>query len=257
MIYLVCGYRGSGKDTLFKQLSDNSSIPFNWIILRNPSIPFTFNQLITQSINQLITQSSGALSGGVINRIKRVSFADNLKKSVLEWIQFPSHLDPEIFKDMSLKEIEDKNGIKLRDGCDRSLSLRDYYRSFGQIKRLEDPDYWCKLSFSHLPVSALSAQSFIVTDWRYHNEYEYLNKLVGNGGITNKLPNKLTNTLTNELITMRVFRKSVAIPPMIPSEHSLDDFATDYVFIPEQNHLEELQYLCKQFPFYQDYILTS
>lgn len=237
MIYLVCGYRGSGKDTLFKQLSDNSSIPFNWIILRNPSIPFTFNQLINQSIN----------------RINRVSFADNLKKSVLEWVQFPSHLDPEIFKDMSLKEIEDKNGIKLMDGCDRSLSLRDYYRSFGQIKRSEDPDYWCKLSFSHLPVSALSAQSFIVTDWRYHNEYEYLNKLVGNGGI----PNKLTNKLPNTLITMRVFRKSVPIPPMIPSEHNLDDFATDYVFIPEQNHLEELQYLCKRFPFYQDYILTS
>lgn len=77
----------------------------------------------------------------------------------------------------------------------------------------------------------------IVTDFRFPDEFY------------------LFRSQWPELLTIRVFRMDVPIPPLDEtSEHSLDNFLTDCLFVPTP---DDFTAAVKQFPQYRDYVLLD
>jgi hypothetical protein len=77
----------------------------------------------------------------------------------------------------------------------------------------------------------------MITDWRFYNELDCM---------LEEYPN---------LLTCRLFRSDVPIPPdNVVSEHSLKDYATTLLLIPDKEG--EFEKAVKIFPQYTGYIKT-
>ena len=144
-ILMVCGYRGTGKDTLCEQF--NSIKPFNWKVLGKRDIQHALR----------------------IQPAKRIAYADVLKKTVHKMLGINEDINTEPLKEMLLLQIEKIIGYELSKQYDKNKSLRDYYIQYAKEKRQEDENYWC----SRIELKELKG-TIMVTDWRYKNEYEYV-----------------------------------------------------------------------------------
>lgn len=138
-VILVCGYRRTGKDTLYHKLSHpNETQLFNWQVYR-PS----------NSSNNLNLDHSPV----------RLAFADILKEEASEKYQIPLVISD---ADKDIKQF-----IHYQTG--EMVSARDIYIEWGAIRRKEDPNYWCKVAFESID----NESCVIVTDWRFENEIAY------------------------------------------------------------------------------------
>ena len=171
---MVCGYRGTGKDYLAAQLS-NDPIPFNWKVYGHDDAEF--------------------IDIGV-PRV-RVSFADELKRQVME----AEGIEPGTYS-------EELKSTVIRDG----LTFRDILIDVATKKRAEVPTYWAEYAIKRFLESHGEGTPFIVTDWRFPNELEYL------------------RSIQISPITIRVYCPTV---PRVDteSETALDDVLTDFVLV--------------------------
>lgn len=148
----------------------------------------------------------------------RIAFADSLKEDVHRKYGFvadDSNKDQVFVFDPETGELV----------APRTLYIREAKRC-----RDLDPDYFTKRALDGARVD----KSIIITDFRNPNELEYVKKLNPN------------------IITARIFRKSVEIPnKSITSEHYLDDILTDLVITDEQTTMEDV---IKIFPQYARWI---
>ncbi len=149
----------------------------------------------------------------------RASYADELKKDTKEKMVKSGIIDQE-FDTEKYKD-------SIIPGTNRS------FRSFLIEELLEknkiDPDYYTnklELDISRNP---------IVTDWRY----------------ATGLPH-IKSRYSCQIITIRVYRACVKVNPK-QFEHELDDFATDYLFVPTRNDYNSC---CKVLPQYSSYSLV-
>ena len=155
--------------------------------------------------------------------VTRKAFADELKKEVSEIYKIPSDIhncdkDKKIF-------IHYKNGT--------SVSARDLYIEWANIRLEQDPDYWSDKVLKNIDPDRLN----IITDWRFHHELNYISKYDLN------------------IMTARVYRSEVAEPDSsITSEHDLDNYTTDILFVRDE---QEFEIAKKRFPQYSDYKYIS
>lgn len=204
MLTLICGYRRTGKDYLFGKLSTKT--PASMRIYKNPLVT-TYN----------ITN---------YNNFVRIAFADILKQEASGLYDIPTGI------------FDDEKDVKCYEHyrTGEMVSARDIYNEWGQIRRNEDPDYWCKLALRD--VTTNRDINYIVTDWRFRNELEYGRE---------HFPT---------LITARVYRSQVEEPPNnVISEHDLDHLATDLLITLDND--EEFISAVKRFPQYRNYILDG
>ena len=147
-VYLVCGFRRTGKDTLLAQFNrdPNCPIPFdNWEIRARPSQPYFL----------------------IVQPVKQVSFAQPLKDMVIKKLGMPVDTDIEAIKDQPLSE-------EFRQSYSKGTTFRDVLIEVAKEGRLQDPDYWCKSAFAP---NLSSPIPIMVTDWRYPNEKDFVAKL--------------------------------------------------------------------------------
>lgn len=134
-IIMITGYRGSGKDTLNKQLSGTSHIPFNWIIYANPEVDKPFPHYL---------------------KARRVAFADILKDEVIASL---GNILPEGFDRDRDKEMMLSTGKTFRQHCiDTAMSARAV-----------NVDHWSTKAMSQVK----PGESIVITDWRFQNEIKY------------------------------------------------------------------------------------
>jgi hypothetical protein len=218
---LITGYRGTGKDSLFKLFQNNAQImdfeeEKNIAEFSDGSCWFVFAE----------DTKFDFLLGSKKIQPKRIGFADILKIETHRDLHLP---DPtnlaayDIYKERML--IDGKN-------------LRQHYIDFGQEKRSIDKDHWCRSAFEQYPDSDIC-----ITDWRFKNEFDY--------GLKDGVKN---NCVTQ---TIRVFRSNVPIPkkladPTIDSEHNLDEIKTDFVLLSNKNDFDKLVLIMPQ---YKNYVL--
>ena len=137
-IIMITGFKGSGKDTLNRQLSGTSHIPFNWIIYAHPDNTRPFPHHITA---------------------RRVAFADILKDEVIASLGsiLPSDFDRDRDKEMMLS-----TGKTFRQHCvDVAMSARAV-----------NVDHWSSRAMAQVK----PGESIVITDWRFRNEIRYCAK---------------------------------------------------------------------------------
>ena len=175
----------------------NGQEAFNWIVYVHPNSPNRF----------------------IIEPNDRISFADKLRQEVNDILNIPDPIDYDAYKETII-----------RDG----KTYRDFLIEHAAKRRNEDVNYWLNKATDWDNINSNSKIS--ITDWRYPNELEFLNKL-----------KHLTVT------TIRLYRSEVPIPPAnVSSEHQLDDILTDFLFVsPNKGEFEKA---CLLFPQYKDYV---
>jgi hypothetical protein len=172
MVIFITGYRRMGKDTLYKQLC--GKIPFNWIIYRYKDVSKTFPP---------------------IKSYKRVAFADELKREVIEYYKLPYTLE-------EVEKIKDERILY-------TLTFRDLCIELSKEKRKLDTNYWIN------KVRNLVDDNTIITDWRYPNEL-YIND---------------SNTITIRVHRHNVPIPDLSIE----SEHALDGYKTDFLLVDKDD----------------------
>lgn len=188
-IFLVAGYRRTGKDTLFQMLN-GVKFPFNWSIY--------------SATEQTLE----------IGDYHRIAFADKLKVEVSQYYGIP-RLIPDDHKEIKQFWIADRP---------EPVSARDLYIEWGAVRRAQNPNYWCAAS-----LLGLTPGQYIVTDWRFANEYDF-------------------SCSTYPTTTIRIFRNDVPIPDSsINSEHELDHHLTDFLLT------NDFEAAVRQFPQYASY----
>lgn len=117
-------------------------------------------------------------------------------------------------------------------------TIRKFFIEISRATRLVDQNFFAK----RLEMD-LNDTPTVITDWRYPNEYNYLNQ-------------------HNKVVTIRVHReydhhgKKMDIPnEEDDSEHSLDTFKTDFVAVPIKYSSENCEGLVRRFPWSKSYIL--
>lgn len=152
----------------------------------------------------------------------RVAFADEVKRQVKEELNLVNSFDIEKQKNEIVKNERTFRSFCIEKGC-------------GERKR--DPYYWCRIAFDRIEKEDLPGIP-TVTDCRFYEEIDYPQSV-------------------GEVVSIRVFRKDVPIPPVtVPNddpEHTLDKYRTDFLVVPKHNHEEEIDAAKKLFPQYQDY----
>jgi hypothetical protein len=132
----------------------------------------------------------------------RVAFADALKEDVAQLVG--SHILASCHtasKDKPLVEIVD---AAFPDG----QTLRDLLIERAAAVRATEPDTYARIVAAAIGTSG----RYVITDWRYHNEYDVLRKT---------LPSAI-------ILRVRIVRSTV-IPLSEPSEHDLDGAHVDAV----------------------------
>lgn len=216
----ICGYKGTGKDTLCKQLNHCEDAPeFNWVILRKPGTQYTLFKFADA---------------------QRLSFADKLKQDCHLLYGFGANWDDR--KNEELTGLVNDHGMTLSEEMlhkIRSLTgstlVRDVWVYHATMMRMYNPHHWVAEAMETLN-SLDNSRPVTVTDFRFPNEVEYWERHQG------------------PVVTCRVFRSEVPIAPQeVASEHSLDEYETDLVLIPKENFYVELNALLERFPFYENY----
>lgn len=142
-IFLICGYKRTGKDSLYQLLSGLS--PNKWTghaVYRHPD---------SQPWVQSYTKNM---------KYTRKAFADELKSEVSEIYYIPRGIPDE--------EKEYKQFIHYQTGD--MVSARDIYIEWGTIRRAENPDYWCSKVLSTMKEDEVTT----ITDWRFYNELKIM-----------------------------------------------------------------------------------
>lgn len=136
---LICGYRRTGKDTLYQQLNGEGQIPFNWTIYAPPGV----------------TDLSAFHRGG-----PRAAFADALKGEVQQQLRTAGVVfDYEAEKDTRVFRFQH-----------RDTTYRQECIDHGRRRREQDKDCWVKI------VMDAATPDTIVTDFRFPNEYDFLHQ---------------------------------------------------------------------------------
>lgn len=218
-LILICGYRRTGKDTLYSILATNQTSVdrFKWRIYKHPD-----------QIGRKMKSDKNTI-------YERTSFADNLKCEASKVYGIPQVVSE---SDKDLKQF-----IHYKTG--ELVSARDIHIEWGAIRRSEDPNYWCKAALKHIPKpsqtqyetgSDTSTVNYVVTDWRFRNESKYA----------------LDNY--DNVLTIRVYRSDVPEPPSnVESEHDLDTYRTHFLLLNDELKGEFLKVI-EKFPQYSDYI---
>lgn len=202
---LICAYKTTGKDTFFKKLQFASS-DFTYDVYSHLD---SNKENIFKKFNQ--------------TNIKRFAFADMLKIEAAELYGIP--------KDIPDEEKEIKQFLI----NEKLLSARDLYIELGAVRRSENINYW--IEKVHKEILLTPDINAIITDWRFPNEYDFMNSHL------------------NNVKTVRIWRKSVPEPihnPMLnqDTEHLLDNHLTDYLLLPKGDFNDFI----KKFPQYEHYI---
>jgi hypothetical protein len=200
---VVCGYRGSGKDHLARQLSGAADAPeFNWEVFGRPGEKIPFDASAPRA---------------------RFACADSLKAEVAARWGVPADSE----KNMLVPGSE-AGGEAGSAGNDINLgseagsagggrTFRDLLISTAAEARAADPDCWVRRV--HEDYLAAGGPDFILTDWRFPNELEFL--------IARGL----------DPVTVRVFSAAAAAEVDAagrpPSETALDAIATDWLLVRE------------------------
>lgn len=212
IFYLICGYKGSGKDTLYKHFIGDKT--FSWKILRYKTIP-----------TELLLDETK------IPKVARIGLADILKADTIKLLNIPL-FNHEQYKDTKLSEVEKIIKCSLPETLNKDLTLRDYYIKIGDAMKKEDIAYWCKRAYEHIS----DEQYIVVTDFRFKHELEYFEKQ----------GECITIRVFRKEVPIPPINKNDQGDP----EHDLDDFKTDLVYIPDIDHEEHLAELIKVFPIY-------
>lgn len=116
------------------------------------------------------------------------------------------------------------------------VSARDLYIEIGAKRRAESLDYWVKFvcdDYDQSPPETVA----VITDWRFPNELAFTKKRY---------------TAPGDVVTVRLFRSDVPIPPAdVDSEHALDGEATDILLVPSH---DDFLAATKLFPQYSEYV---
>jgi hypothetical protein len=218
---LVCitGYRRTGKDSLYKLCNSDRVIYVPYIQNDNQE---QIKDIEHYKVKWIIYQEHNHQFPFIaITDFKRAALADKLKIEVHKKLGLP---DPE--------NLEFYDKFKERMSID-GKSLRQHYIDYGQEKRDIDKDYWLKeIVKTEFPTC--------ITDLRFQNELAYLK---------GEDPN---------LVTIRVFRRDVPIPPKIDdssqdTEHNLDDYLTDFLLV---DSIQSYDKLTDIMPCYYSYFPT-
>ena len=203
LFYLICGYPGSGKDTLFKHFYGDTT--YSWRILR-------YRTLDTEHL----------IDKNKVPNLMRARLTDILKAYTLKTLNIP-FFNYEQYKDKKLFEVEKIIKFSLAETLDKNLTLQDYFNLIEKRKKTEDINYWCKKLYEHI----IDEQYVVITDFKSKHEYEFFKQY-------------------GKCVTVRVFRQEV----LASSEHELDDFKTDLVYIPAIDVEDHLEALLQKFPQY-------
>ena len=188
-VILICGFRRSGKDH-FGSLLYNSRTHDVVKTGQSPSWKLYGKRDIKLQLGQ--------------NPIRK-AFADKLKEEVSEKYDIPLVI-PEQLKDEKIFE---------REG--EYFSSRDFCVEWAGYRRSQDPEYWIKKCMEDPTLnSGQNSHTLVITDWRYHNESNYL-------------------SLMRPAVTVRVYRSCVPEPPLLShEEHQLDNVLTDYLAVTSE-----------------------
>jgi len=141
----------------------------------------------------------------------RLAFADKLKKQAREALHLPESLDIDAVKDT----------LKV-DG----KTLREHMKEIAISHRVQNDQYYAQAVKDQITEEKTL---YMITDWRFKIEYDII----------------------QPVLTARIFRKEVPIPaPSDKTEHELDTFKTDIVFVPHG----DWRACVRQFPQYRGYI---
>lgn len=142
---LICGYRRTGKDTLYQQLNKQGEIPFNWRVYAAPE---------ADHASQL---------AWLHQKGPRAAFADELKRQVQDRLKHAGVIfDYEAEKDTRVFEFEG-----------RKTTYRQECIDHGRRRREEDKDYWARIVLRQGGIDT------IITDFRFPNEYAFIKEHVG------------------------------------------------------------------------------
>lgn len=234
IILLVTGYRGMGKDYIAL-----NGIQNHVLFQSYKSVPF---ETLFQDISSC----------------KKKKFASPLRLLLKDYFYTP-------ITDDEYDQQKDNRTFLPYDG-----SIRDFFIEIARATRSVDPDFFAKrldleikssenqedehnyeefndhdFHQNYIRCSKFERSKFIVTDWRYPNEYEYLR-------------------IHNDVFTLRVHReidadgKHITIPShRDESEHSLDDFATDFVVVPKSHYNQNYEGLVHRFGWAQNFIMKT
>jgi len=209
MNVLAIAYRGTGKDTLHRMM--NGQRAWGWKIYGCPNwkdLPLAPQGLVGPS------------------PWKRVAFADELKHEVYAELKGSEQTS------LTLAELEVRKDARCF-GSPPFSSFRDLCIARGQMRRAQDPDYWCRLALFDK-----RDEHLVTTDCRFLGEVKY-------------------SQAWFTTVTVRLFRSEVPIPPYHPdgleqdSEHNLDAYPTDYLLVTDE---AEFPKAVAQFPQYADYV---
>lgn len=182
IIYMLCGYKKSGKDTLCNIMNNfgQNSDDFLWEVYANPKIKEPF----------------------IISKVIHKSFSHQLKKEVLKKLttegiykELISFDDVEAIKDEIIPTFDSfKNNLQSNIIFSKDLTFRDFLIDFAKQERNKDPDVWCKKAFPdglNLIKSnqediffgfsnKSNCKNIMITDWRYPNEFYFMKNLTEN-----------------------------------------------------------------------------
>jgi hypothetical protein len=203
-VILIGGNRGAGKNTFAATLrgSKHESSLFRFDVFALSSLigftyPFETNPVYTE-----------------------LSFAHVLKESVAKKLGIP-HEDVERLKDVPmspemLQSCESKHRWFQKPDKE-DLTVRDVLIDEAASTLARNPPFYAKTVYEKHIRDAPSGKTFLITDWRYHHEYEYFRQFEKLGKI--------------KIITIRIINEN-APPVDTPSERNLDNFITQYVAVP-------------------------
>lgn len=149
IVVLICGYRGSGKNTFASVLQKEE---------KSKDFKFTLFDKDELSGYPLVLSKEPF-------DYKEVSFAYSLKMEVGDLLGMSiSEIDEQ--KDIPFDSPREIDGIVFN-------TPRDVLIHVAKLKRDKDPDYFAKLLFN-MEIDPNPNQIFLITDWRYLNEFNFL-----------------------------------------------------------------------------------
>jgi hypothetical protein len=188
-IFLFCGYRGWGKNTAANHLQKiDSSFKYD-VYARDPAhtLRLKTSDPIELSFARVLKEEVGALLN-------------------LTWTQ----VDAQKERPLTPEEIALVEGI-LNPGP--FAGVRDLLIASAAKHRADDPEFYVRHLIQNYCEDA--SKEYIITDWRYQNEIEFI------------------QSLGRPVTTIRVLRSGVEVPPVsVASEHDLDMFPTDFILTP-------------------------
>ena len=141
-IFLIAGYRRTGKDMLFNILSNpnDDTSRFKWRVYKHPQ--------------------TRLMHFDRAGKYQRLAFADELKREASLQYGIPLAI-PDAEKDK-------KQFVHYQTGA--QVSSRDIHIEWGAIRRAQNLDYWCEAALKLVKDATVN---YVITDWRFRNESRY------------------------------------------------------------------------------------